>query len=61
MEVKTVSKRSELAELLKREYGIGSMAELEKAIARIGSIDITPFCADIKPKRRKQYAKESHS
>lgn len=46
MEVKTVSKRSELAEILKSEYGIGSVAELEKAIERMGAVDISPFCAE---------------
>ena len=61
MEAKTVNKRSELAEILKSEYGIGSVAELEKAIERIGSVDIAPFCADISPKRRKQYERNNQS
>ena len=55
------NKRSELAEILKREYGIGSVAELEKAIERMGAVDIYPFCADISPKRRKSYEQKSHS
>jgi len=61
MEVKTVSKRSELAEILKSEYGIGSVAELEKAIERMGAVDISPFCADITPKRRKRNEQKIHS
>ena len=53
-----MSKRSELAEILKSEYGIGSVAELEKAIERLGSVDISLFCAEIKPTRRKRHEKE---
>ena len=56
-----MSKRSELAEILKSEYGIGSVAELEKAIERMGSVDITPFCADISPKRRRHYEQKQQS
>lgn len=48
-----MSKRTELAEILKKEYGIGSVAELEKAIERIGSVDISLFCTEIKQKRKR--------
>lgn len=54
-----MSKRSELAEILKSEYGIDSVTDLEKAIERIGSLDISPFCAEIKqPRREKHEAKK---
>lgn len=56
-----MSKRSELAEILKSEYGIGSVVELEKAIERMGAVDISPFCADITPKRRKRNEQKIHS
>ena len=53
-----MSKRAELAQILKTEYGIGSVAELEKAIAKIGGIDISLFCAEIKTARRDPDEKE---
>ena len=56
-----MSKRTELAEILKSEYGIGSVAELEKAIEQLGSVDISPFCAEIKPARRRRHEKEKNS
>lgn len=49
-----MSKRTELAEILKSEYGIGSVAELEKAIERIGAVDISLFCTEIKQTKRKR-------
>lgn len=49
-----MSKRTELAEILKNEYGIGSVADLEKAIEQLGSVDISLFCADTKQARRKR-------
>lgn len=54
-----MSKRSELAEILKSEYGIDSVAELEKAIEKKGAVDISPFCTDITPKRRTRNEKKS--
>lgn len=53
-----MSKRTELAEILKSEYGIGSVAELEQAIDQLGPVDISLFCAEIKPVRRNRYEKE---
>ena len=49
-----MSKRSELAEILKGEYGIGSMAALEEAIERLGSVDISLFCTEIKINKEKK-------
>lgn len=49
-----MSKRTELAEILKSEYGICSVADLEKAIERLGSVDISLFCTEIKQTRRKR-------
>ena len=48
-----MSQRSDLAEILKSEYGIGSLAELEREIERLGSIDISLFCTETKGKDRK--------
>ena len=49
------SKRSQLTEILKTEYGIGSVSELEKAIGRIGGIDISLFCTEIKKSKEKDH------
>lgn len=49
-----MSKRSDLEKILKSEYGIGSIGELEKAIEGLGSVDISLFCSNTKPRRRKQ-------
>ena len=40
-----MSKRTEIAEILKSEYGIGSVAELEQAIDQLGPVDISLFFA----------------
>lgn len=47
-----MSRRSDLAEILKSEYGIGSVTDLEKAIEKLGPVDISLFCAEIKETRR---------
>lgn len=39
--------------ILEEEYGIKSMAELNAAIARLGFIDLSPFCGEI-PKQGKE-------
>lgn len=36
------------------EYGIKSMADLNKAIADLGCIDISPFCGEIKEHRKEK-------
>lgn len=38
---------NELLEILEEEYGIRSMADLNKAMANLGCIDISPFCGEI--------------
>lgn len=35
---------AELLRVMKEEYGISTMAELDKAIANLGTLDITMFC-----------------
>ena len=53
-----MNRRAELAEILRTEYGIGSKAELEKAIAKLGGLDISLFCAEIKKTRRSSNEKK---
>ena len=40
-----------LREILKTEYGINSMEELDRAIKKQRKLDITVFCLDIGKKR----------
>lgn len=40
-----------VVEILKTEYGIETLAQLQEAISRLGLIDLSPFCADI-PKEK---------
>lgn len=54
-----MANRAELEELLKSEYGIGSVHELRKAILEIGGLDISMFCSEISPKRRKKHETEA--
>lgn len=35
---------SEIVRILREEYGISSMDELDKAIAKMSKLDISPFC-----------------
>lgn len=35
----------EAVKILKTEYGIANIIELEKAIKELGAIDISPFCS----------------
>lgn len=44
---------NELMEILGREYGINSPAELEEALAKQERIDITPFAGAVKKEVRK--------
>lgn len=53
-----MSKRTELEEILKSEYGIGSLKELEKAIERVGSVDVSVFCTEIQPRRKRNDRKD---
>lgn len=41
----TDERATRLAELLKTEFGIGNMDELNKAIRKLGVVDISIFCA----------------
>lgn len=36
-----------VVEILREEYGIKSMKELNEAISRLGSIDLFPFCGSL--------------
>ena len=44
-------KRAELEEILKSEYGIGSMNELQKALLKMGGLDVSVFCSEIKKEK----------
>ena len=44
--------KSKAADVLVNEYGITNMSELDEAIGKLGVIDLLPFCAEIKSKRR---------
>jgi hypothetical protein len=39
--------KADIVQILKDEYGIRTMAELDAAIAKIQAIDISPFCGVI--------------
>lgn len=54
-----MANRADLEALLKNEYGIGSVHELRRAIQNMGGLDISVFCSEIKPKRRKQNEAEA--
>jgi len=43
-----MAQRAELEEILRSEYGIGSMKELQKAILKMGGLDASVFCSEIK-------------
>jgi len=43
-----MAQRAELEEILRSEYGIGSMKELHKAILKMGGLDVSVFCSEIK-------------
>lgn len=46
-----MSKRADLARILETEYGICSVADLEIAIERLGSVDISVFvCENVRAK-----------
>ena len=50
-----MAKRAELEEILKSEYGIGSMKELQNAIQKMGGLDVSVFCSEIKQKKEKRH------
>lgn len=45
---------NELLAILEEEYGIRSMADLNKAIAKLDRIDISPFCGKIEEHRKEK-------
>lgn len=45
---------NEVLAILEEEYGIKSMADLNKAIADLGCIDISPFCGEIEEHRKEK-------
>lgn len=42
---------NEIIRILRDEYGISSEKELNEAIARLGKIDISPFCVEVRKKK----------
>lgn len=43
-----MNRPNEAAQILKTEYGITTMKELDAAIRKLGFLDISPFCAEVK-------------
>lgn len=61
---RTESLGKALVEILKSEYGITSMEELDREIARMEKIDVSIFCAPIEKRggkndERKEVSKRS--
>ena len=54
-----MASRAELEEILKSEYGIGSMTELQTALLRMGGLDVSVFCSEIKQKKEKSHEAEA--
>lgn len=46
-----MERRTDVIEILKTEYGITSLAQLQKAISEMPLLDLAPFCAE-PPKRK---------
>lgn len=42
-----MDRKEKLVSILRNDYGINSMAEMNKAIAKLGLVDISIFCSDI--------------
>lgn len=49
-----MEKPNDVVEILREEYGIENMAELNEAIAKLGVIDLSPFCGVIKQRKKEQ-------
>lgn len=45
-----MDRKSELARILREEYGIESMEDLNRAIRELPKVDISVFCGPIKEK-----------
>ncbi|WP_278941168.1 hypothetical protein [Anaerotruncus colihominis] len=43
-----MEKSNDAVKILEEEYGIRNMAELNEAIAKLGLIDLSPFCEPVK-------------
>ena len=43
-----------IVELLRTEYGITNVRDLERAIAKQTKLDITPFCGEMNKKRSRR-------
>lgn len=48
-----MSRAPGVVEILKTEYGIETLAQLQEAISKLGLIDLSPFCADIPKEKEK--------
>lgn len=50
-----------VVQILKEEYGITTMKELNMAVKKLGFVNISPFCTQLKPMsvRRRQYEKKN--
>lgn len=46
-----MNKPNEAAKILKEEYGISTMRELDAAMKKLGFLDISLFCSEIKSQR----------
>lgn len=42
-----------VVEILKSEYGIASLAQLQEAISKLGLVDLSLFCAEIPTEKEK--------
>lgn len=48
-----MEKSTEVVKILLEEYGIKTMAELNEAIAKLGTVDISLFCGEL-PSTKKE-------
>lgn len=46
-----MNKPNEAVKILKEEYGIATMRELEAAIKKLGFLDISLFCSETKSQK----------
>ena len=53
-----MEKPDDAVKILEEEYGIRNMAELNEAIAKLGLIDLSPFCGPIKQNGRRKCCDE---
>ena len=54
-----MDKKERMVAILKNDYGISSMEELNRAIAKLGALDISIFCSEISTKGSRRYDQEA--